>query len=64
MLLNYFKIALRNLLKNKVFSIINIAGLTLGIACCLTLSLYIADEMSYDKHHTHIENIYRIITSR
>ncbi|MBL7856143.1 MAG: ABC transporter permease [Cyclobacteriaceae bacterium] len=63
MLKNYIKIALRNLLKNKVFSFINITGLALGIACCLTLSLYIADELSYDTQHQDLDNLYRIVTT-
>jgi len=62
MLQNYLKIALRNLLRNKVYSFINIFGLALGVACCLMLTLYIQDELSYDKHHNHLENIYRIVT--
>jgi len=62
MLQNYLKIALRNLLRNKIYSFINIAGLALGVACCLLLTLYIQDELSYDKHHAHLENIYRITT--
>ncbi len=62
MLQNYLKIALRNLLRNKVYSFINIFGLALGVACCLMLTLYIQDELSYDKHHQNLENIYRIVT--
>lgn len=63
MLANYIKIALRNLARNKVYSAINIFGLALGVACCLLLSLYIQDEMSYDKHHQRREDIYRMITT-
>ncbi len=59
---NYFKVSVRYLLRNKVYSIINIFGLALGIACCLLLSLYIMDEMSYDKHHERPEDLYRIIS--
>ncbi|MCU0367304.1 MAG: ABC transporter permease [Cyclobacteriaceae bacterium] len=62
MLQSYVKIALRNLARNKVYTFINIFGLALGVACCLLLSLYIQDEMSYDKHHKNLENIYRITT--
>lgn len=62
MLQNYFKIALRNLSKHKVFSGINILGLSIGIACCLLLALYIQDEFSYDQHHLQKENLYRITT--
>jgi putative ABC transport system permease protein len=62
MLKNYFKIALRNLIRNKIYSTINIFGLALGVACCLLLALYIQDEMSYDKHHQRIDDLYRIVT--
>lgn len=62
MLQNYFKIAFRNLLKHKIFSIINIAGLALGIACCTLLALYIRDEFSFDKHFADHERIFRINT--
>ncbi len=62
MLQNYLKIALRNLFRNKVYSFINIFGLALGVACCLLLTLYIQDELSYDKHHNHLDNLYRITT--
>ncbi len=63
MLSNYLKIALRNLMRNRIYSAINIFGLALGVACCLLLSLYIQDEVSYDKHHDRAEDIYRIITT-
>jgi len=63
MLANYLKLALRNLMRNKVYSFINIFGLALGVTCCLLLSLYIRDEMSYDKHHKRANDLYRIITN-
>jgi len=63
MLQNYLKIALRNIARNKVYSAINIFGLAIGVACCLLLSLYIQDEVSYDKHHQRSEDLYRIVTS-
>src|SRR6478736_3062095 len=62
MLTNYLKIALRNLMRNRVYSGINILGLALGVACCLLLALYIQDEVSYDKHHKRVEDIYRIVS--
>lgn len=63
MLKNYFIIALRNLVRNKAYSAINIFGLALGVACCLLLALYIQDEISYDKHHHRVEDLYRIVTN-
>lgn len=60
MLLNYFKIALRNLLKNKLHTIINVAGLALGIASVFLIALYIKHETSYDKFYPQSENLYRI----
>ena len=63
MLTNCLKLALRNLMRNKVHSFINIFGLALGLTCCLLLSLYIWDEMSYDKHHRRADDLYRIITN-
>ena len=59
---NYFKTALRSLLKNKGFAIINIFGLSLGLATCLLIVFYVADELSYDRFNTHVDNIYRINT--
>jgi putative ABC transport system permease protein len=60
---NYFKTAFRNLLRNKVYSFINIAGLSLGLACCLLIFLYSKDEVSYDRFHKNKENIHRIVTN-
>jgi putative ABC transport system permease protein len=58
----YFKIALRLLVRHKMFSFINIFGLTIGIACCLLIVLYIHDELSYDRFHEHADRIFRINT--
>ncbi len=62
MLKNYVLIAFRNLQKHKSFSLINILGLSLGLACCLMLTLYIQDELSYDKDLNRKEDVYRIVT--
>lgn len=63
MIRNYFTIALRNLFKHKVFSFINILGLSVGIACCILLSLYIKDEFSYEQHFSAHDRIYRVNTT-
>lgn len=60
MIRNYLKIALRTLLKNKGFTFINILGLALGLAVCLLIVLYVVDELSYDRHNTKYERIYRV----
>lgn len=60
MLYNYFTIALRNLLKNKTHTVINVAGLSLGIASVFLIMLYIRGEVNYDKFHNKAENLYRI----
>lgn len=60
MLKNYFKTALRSLLNNKVFSLINIVGLAIGTICCLYIIAYVTDQYSYDRHHRQVEDIYRV----
>jgi putative ABC transport system permease protein len=62
MIKNYFIITWRNLIKNKTFSLINIAGLSIGLACAMLILLYVKDEVSYDKFHKNVNNIYRIVT--
>jgi putative ABC transport system permease protein len=63
MLKNLLKIAIRNILKDKTYSIINILGLTIGITCSLFLFMYILDELSYDRYHKNANNIYRIVSN-
>lgn len=60
MLKNYLKIAWRNLVKNKTFSIINIAGLAIGLACFILIAMYVMDELSYDTYNARADRIYRI----
>ena len=60
MLRNYFKVALRNLSRNKVYSIINIAGLAIGMVCCVLILLWVQDELSYDRFHQRADNLYRV----
>ena len=58
---NYFKTAWRNSVRNKVYTVINIAGLSIGLACCMLVILYNNDEVSYDRFHTNANNIYRVV---
>lgn len=58
---NYLKITLRNLVRHKLYALINVFGLTLGLGCCLLLSLYILGELSYDRHWNDNDRIYRIV---
>lgn len=60
MIRNYLTIALRNLRKHKFYSFINILGLSVGVAVCLIISLFVVNELSYDKHHENAQRIYRI----
>ncbi|MFO7445786.1 MAG: FtsX-like permease family protein [Ignavibacteriaceae bacterium] len=62
MIKNYFKIAVRNLKRNKIYSVINIGGLSAGFACCLLIFYFIDHEYTYDKFHIDSDNIYRITT--
>jgi putative ABC transport system permease protein len=56
---NYITIALRNFLKHKGFSFINIFGLAFGVACCLMIVLFVLDEVSFDRYHEKADQIYR-----
>ncbi|MEP6749692.1 MAG: ABC transporter permease [Bacteroidota bacterium] len=60
MIQNYFKIAWRNLLKNKAFSFINILGLSIGISVCFIIMLFVQDELSYDRFNKNADRIVRI----
>ncbi|MEQ9591940.1 MAG: ABC transporter permease [Cyclobacteriaceae bacterium] len=62
MIANYIKIALRNLVKHRKHSIISICGLALGLACCLSILLFIQDEFSYDRYHANSDRIFRLAT--
>lgn len=57
---NYFKIAVRNLTKYKFISFINLFGLTVGLTCCLLITAYIVNELSYDRYNKNADNIYRV----
>lgn len=61
MIKNYLVIAIRNLLRQKSFSFINIFGLAIGLACSIMILLWVFDELSYDSHNKNIKNIYRVV---
>jgi putative ABC transport system permease protein len=61
MLKNYFKTAFRTLIRNKLYTTINIAGLTFGLSCFLLIGLYLFDELTYDQQHSKGDRIYRVI---
>src|SRR5687768_6258028 len=60
MLKNYFKVAIRNIRRNKLFSAINILGLAVGMACSIFILLWMQHERSFDKFHKNGENFYRL----
>lgn len=64
MLLNYFKIARRNLQSNKGYSLINILGLSFGMTCTILISLWIYDEVTYDSFHENKLQIYKVFANR
>ncbi|MEL7148566.1 MAG: ABC transporter permease, partial [Bacteroidota bacterium] len=61
MIRNYLKITLRNVYRQKVYSVLNIAGLSIGLVCFMLIALYINDELSYDRFHSKSERIYRVL---
>lgn len=64
MIQNFFRVAWRNIVRNKIYSIINIAGLSLGLACVMLIFLYTKDEVSFDRFHEKNDQIYRIVSKR
>jgi putative ABC transport system permease protein len=64
MLSNYIRIAFRNIMRNKVYSFINIVGLSIGMAACLLILSYIRDDLRWDSFHENSDNIYRLIRTQ
>ena len=58
---NYLVIAVRNLRRHRLYSLINILGLAVGMACCILIALYVLDELSYDRFHAYGDRIYRVV---
>ncbi len=63
MIKNYFKIAWRTIEKNKLYSFINITGLSIGLAACMLITLFVKDEFSFDKFQAHKNEIYRLVVN-
>jgi len=63
MIRNYIKTAFRNLIRHKMYSLLNVAGLAIGVACCIFILLYVQDELSYDRFNEKSDRIYRLIAS-
>lgn len=60
MLKNYFRVAIRNILKHKFYAAVNILGMSIGIAACLLITLHVVHELSYDRFHEKIDRLYRV----
>ncbi len=63
MLKNYLKIALRNFLRHKGYSFVNVAGLAVGMACCIVMLLFVQDELRYDRWHVNAKRIFRLASA-
>jgi putative ABC transport system permease protein len=64
MLKNYLRIAIRSLIKQKVYTIINVLGLSTGIASCILIVMFVTNEFSYDSFHTNADNIHKVVLER
>jgi len=58
---NYLKTAFRNLTHHKGYSLINIAGFAIGIACCILILLWVQDELSFDRFHENLDSLHRVV---
>ena len=58
---NHITVAIRTLLRHKVYSFVNISGLAVGLACCMLIMLFVQDELSYDQFHKNADQIYRVL---
>src|SRR5882762_3769500 len=60
MLRHYIRLAVRHLAKQKLLTVINVVGLSLGLACCILFMLYAVNELNYDRWHAHADRLYRV----
>ena len=61
MIKNYYKVSMRNILRNKTFSLLNVLGLSVGIASCILILIYVHNELSYDKYNTQYNRTFRVL---
>jgi putative ABC transport system permease protein len=61
MIKNYFTVAVRTLVRNRLYTVLNVAGLTFGLTCFLVIGLYLFDELTFDQQHTKANRIYRVV---
>lgn len=61
---NYLMVAVRNLMRHRVYSLINVFGLAVGMACCILILLFIRHEFSYDRHHEKVDRIYKVLRQK
>jgi putative ABC transport system permease protein len=64
MLINYLKVAVRSIMRNKLLSFINIAGLAIGLTAGILIYMWVQDELSYDRFHKHADDIYRVVETQ
>ena len=64
MIRNYLTIAFRNIVRHKVYSIINISGLAIGMACCMLILFWVKGELRYDKFNKNFDDIYRVVENQ
>lgn len=64
MIRNFLKVALRSIQRNKVYSLLNILGLAIGLACAMLILLWVQDEMNYDSHHQNVKSIYQVMENQ
>jgi putative ABC transport system permease protein len=64
MLVNYLKVAIRSMLRNKILACINIAGLAIGLTAAMLIYMWVQDELGYDRFHEHADDIYRVVETQ
>ena len=61
---SYFKVALRSFSKDRIYALVNLSGLAIGLACVFIIMAYITYELSYDKHYSNADRVYRVVIEK